>query len=262
MGHVKRLQAIGFKEEEAEIYLACLRLGMAKVSDLAKELDIPRTSIYVYVENLLAKGYLKKSRKQSVEHFVAIDPSLLLDDIQEKAQELAEIVPQLEKLTDLAEKKPKVEYFDTVQGMFKLYESFQKMDYRHVVYGIESGAVAKSNIEIMGEEYWTKWQKGFLRKGVVTQGIITRDMIPQMQAAPAELKRVAFQRPSTTRVIDEQEFPFGVSMYLIYPDKVFVAISQEKFMLKIENKALYGSLVTLYQLLYEKGEPFDPKSLV
>lgn len=262
MSHLKQLQDIGLKKQEAEVYLACLKFGIAKVSDLAGEVNIPRTSIYIYIKNLLEKGYLKKSKKQGIEYFVPIEPRHISEEINEKAKTFSNTVPQLEKLLDFAGKKPKIEYFDTKQGMFRLYEEMLKLDYKHILYLIESGEAIKQNLEKMGWDFWYKWEKKFLEKKVITQGIITKDTIPVILAAPEKVKNIFQQRPATIRIIDEEEFPFSINLYLLYPDLIFIVVPQDNFVLTMESKNIYNSLLTLYKTIFEKGEFFDIKKIM
>ena len=100
MDYIKRIQNIGLKKPEAEIYLACLRLGVAKVSELAKEVDAPRTSIYGHIKTLINKGYIKKSKKQSIEYFSPTKPNTIKEDLEEKLSNFSAAVPQLENLLD------------------------------------------------------------------------------------------------------------------------------------------------------------------
>jgi len=262
MNYIKKLQDIGLKKQEAEVYLACLKLGMAKVSEIAREVDIPRTSIYVYLEDLLGKGYLKKSKKQGIEYFIPIEPRFILEDKKEKIKNFSETVPQLEKILGFPIKKPKIEYFDTKQGLFKLYEAMLKFDYKHIPYLIESGEATKQNIEKLGWEFWYKWEKKFLEKKVVTQGIITKDVIPVIKSAPEKIRNILYQRPATVRVVDQKDFPFSINLYMLYPRNIFVVVPQQNFVLMVEDENIYKSLVTLYKVLFEKGERFTIQTVV
>ncbi|TRZ77118.1 TrmB family transcriptional regulator [bacterium] len=261
MNYATKLQNIGFKKEEADVYLACLKLGTAKVSQLTKEIDIPRTTIYVYLKNLLEKGYIKKTKKQGIEYFSAVDPKIISEDSKERLESFVGIIPQLEKLLDFPTNKPKIEYSDTAQGLLKLYNEMTKMDYKNPPYLIESGEAIKHNLEIMGDDFSYKWQKKLLDKKIVTQGIITHDAIEIIKNLPEKIKKVAQQRPATVRVIDNQDFPFSINLYLIHPNKSFLIDPQENFVITIENNFIYNSLVALYKTIYEKADGIDIKEL-
>jgi len=262
MDYIKKLQDIGFKKEEAEVYLACLKLGMAKPAELAKEIDIPRTSIYIYAKSLLEKGYLKKTKKSGSEYFIAVEPDYILGDIKEKMENFSGIVSGLEKLMDFSGKKPKSEYFDTKQGMVNLYQSMLKIDYKHIPYMIESGEAMAQVIEKFGWDFWYKWEKKFLEKKIVTQGIITKSALIVIRSASEKIKNILRQRPATVRVIDEKEFPFSINLYLLYPNLIYIVVPQQNFTLMLESDNIYDSLATMYRALYEKAEKIDFREII
>lgn len=262
MDYIKNLQDMGLKKQEADTYLACLRLGVAKISDLAREVEIPRTSIYVYAKNLLEKGFLKKSKKGKVEYFTPVDPRDIFENTKEKIDSFGAILPQLEKILDFAGKKPKIEFYDTKRGLLELYEKTLRLSFKHIPYLIESGEATKSGVEKVGLEYMNKWQKKFLEKGVVTQGMITKDTIPVIQSMPEKTKEIMRKRSATVRVIDEKLFPFSINLYLFYPNNAFIVVPQQNFVLMVEDKNIYNSLLTLYKLLYEQAQPIDIKAIL
>lgn len=261
MSYIKNLQDIGLEKHEAEVYLACLKLGFAKVSELSREVDIPRTSIYVYIKNLIEKGYIKKTKKSGIEYFIPIDPKDVLNDTKEKIESFAKVVPQLEKFMDFVGKKPKVEYFDTKQGLLNLYEKMTEINYRQPPYLIESAEAVKNGFEKMDWDFIYKLEKKFLDKKIVTQGIITKNTLQIIRSMPENIKAIMRQRPATVRVIDDKEFPFSINLYLIYPDNIFVIVPQQNFVLTIEDKNIYSSLVAMYKVIFEKAEPLDIKSI-
>lgn len=261
MEYQESLKKLGLKNQEAEIYLACLRLGKAKISELAEEVAIPRTSIYIYVKNLLNKGYLKKAKKDTVEYFSAINPSVIQEEWQRKIDSFGAIVPSLEKMLDIKNKKSSVEYFDTVEGLHKLYETMLVMKYKQPIFLIESEEALANSLEKLGNNFNHRWQKKFLEKGVVTQGIITEKMLTIFKNIPEKTKKIARQRPATVRVINNQQFTFSINLYLLYPDLSFILVPQENFIVMIKNKNIYQSLVTLFQLLYAQGKSISINQL-
>ena len=261
MNYLRLLKNLGLKEEEAEIYLALLKLGLVKVSELVSEVNLPRTSIYMHLKNLVVKGYAKKSRKNRIEYFSPIEPKVILQEEEQKIKDFSAAVPLLETLSDFPKQKAKVEYFETVQGITRLYEAMLDYDYKHIPFLIESAITTKANFTKIDESFWVNWESKFLQKKVVTQGIITNDTIPIIVGLPDDIKKAALERPATVRVIDQREFPLAINLYLLYPDLVFIIISQEDLVIRISNKNLYSSLVSFYKALYEQGRPLNLKDL-
>ena len=261
MNYTKELQNLGFKQEEAEIYLACLRLNFAKVSEIADEVSIPRTSIYVHLKNLILKGYIKKTKKHSIEYFIAYEPKEIQNIFEKKVKDFSEIVPDLEKFLDFKTNKPKVEYYDTVSGLIKVFEIMLATEHKQVPYLIESAQATKSNFEKFGMDLTYKFQKQLLEKNIVTQGVITKNTIDVLKKIPENIKKIMIQRPATVKVIDDALFPLLINLYLIYPSKSFIIVPQENFVIQIYNKNIYRSLVSFYQLLCAKAEFIDIRKI-
>lgn len=261
MNYIKELQNLDFKAEEAEIYLACLGLNFAKVSEIANEVDIPRTSIYVHLKNLIKKGYVKKTTKHNVEYFIVLEPQEIKDILEKKVKDFSEIVPQLEKFLDFKTNKPKVEYYDTVNGLIKIFEIMLETEHKQIPYLIESAEATRSNFEKFGLDLTYKFQKQLLEKNVITQGIITKNTLKIIESIPENIKKIMRQRPATVKIIDDELFPFSINLYLVYPDKSFIIVPQENFVISIQNKNIYKSLVSFYQLLYTQAEFIDIKEI-
>jgi len=261
MDYKKELQNLDFKLEEAEIYLACLKLSFAKVSEIAEEIDIPRTSIYVYLKNLVKKGYIKKTKKHNIEYFIALEPKEIQNIFEKKVKSFSEVVPELEKFLDFKTNKPKVEYYDTVNGLIKVYEIILATEHKQIPYLIESAEATKSNFEKFGMDLTYKFQKQLLEKNLITQGVITRNTLKILEKIPKNIKKIMNQRPATVKIIDDELFPFSINLYLIYPNKSFIIVPQENFVIHIQNKNIYKSLVSFYQLLYSKAEFVDIKKI-
>jgi len=104
MNQLSIIQDLGLKEEEAKIYLACLKLGVAKISEIAEEVIIPRTSIYVHLGSLTKKVFVKRTKKGSFESFAPVEPDEILENSKYKIDNFSKIIPELSKLLDFSGK--------------------------------------------------------------------------------------------------------------------------------------------------------------
>lgn len=154
MNYTKKLQDIGFSEEEAKIYLAVLKLGIAKVSDISRETNVARTSVYNHLSQLLEKNYLKKTKNQGAKYLIANEPKIILDNQEEKIENFSKILPMLEKLAGLPEKKPTVEFSDVRQGLLNINDAILKAgNKKNPVYVIESGSAVGAYVDIVGWKF-------------------------------------------------------------------------------------------------------------
>ena len=67
MENEKILEGLGLSKQEAEAYLALLKLGGSLASLVAKEMSIKRTTVYAILKSLSDKGlalvYFRKGKK-------------------------------------------------------------------------------------------------------------------------------------------------------------------------------------------------------
>lgn len=256
------LKNLGLSQSEAEVYLACLRMGFPKISDIAREMPIPRTSIYLHAKNLTEKGFLKKTRRAGIEHFTAVDPQEIFDAQRGKLDAFLKALPLLQSMADFSGKNTKIEYYDTIGGIRKFYESLLEIRHQEKPCLIESEEAVRYNIEKLGWNFWEKWEAKVVKKKIETEGLITQGVVPLLLSAPTDVRKIFGERSMSVRVIDERiNFPFSVNLYLIAPDMAFIVIPQDNIVLAITNTSLFKSLKSIYRLLLEHSTSLNTPEL-
>lgn len=94
----EQLEKLGLKSEEALIYVKLLKNGPASLSELSRKLQINRTTLYPYIENLLSMFLIKKTEKGKKVIYTARNPKILKKLIDEKQKTLSKIFEDLENL--------------------------------------------------------------------------------------------------------------------------------------------------------------------
>jgi len=118
---------IGLGEDEAEVYLICLKLGPATVLQISKKTNILRATLYKIFSRLESKNLVSQIEKDGRTFFVAEDPKLLLEKIKEeeiKKKKALEIISNLlPDLTAIATRKdhPKVRLFEGQKAISELW---------------------------------------------------------------------------------------------------------------------------------------------
>lgn len=120
----RELKKLGLTDKEAKVYLAALELGYAPIQDIAKKAAINRATTYVIMDSLIQKGIAAHFNKGKKRFFVAESPDQLLGllrvqerEIEERKREFERILPELRTLHNLSENKPKVLYYEGVEGI-------------------------------------------------------------------------------------------------------------------------------------------------
>ncbi len=91
-----KIQLLGLSDKAAQMYLATLKLGGGTMHDIATNSDVPRTSLYYTLEELLRAGALIESQLGKRKYYQAIAPRQLLELAKDRLTEAAEALPELE----------------------------------------------------------------------------------------------------------------------------------------------------------------------
>ncbi len=118
----KILENFGLEKDEVNVYLAGLELGEASVQNLAKKAGVKRPTTYKILDNLIAKGVFYQTLKGKKRLFGAEDPEKLQTALKQKEIELVKIMPELKSIYNILETKPKIKFYEGLNGAINVYE--------------------------------------------------------------------------------------------------------------------------------------------
>lgn len=94
----EELRQIGLNDEEINIYLALIRSEGLKVTEIARKLNLARSTVYRFVVSLHEKGLVSELIINNAKTYSALEPNKLPQLIQTKAEQVKEIVSELETM--------------------------------------------------------------------------------------------------------------------------------------------------------------------
>jgi len=118
------IQEYWLSQKEAKIYLSMLKMWSAPVSSIARHVEEKRTSIYSIVEWLLDKGVVSVTTVDNTQYFSAVDPVILLEQLEKKYLYFKEKVPYLSELINNTSYHPKVQYYHGEKWLATLFALF------------------------------------------------------------------------------------------------------------------------------------------
>ena len=130
------IEKLGYKRREAQLYIAALVLGEAKVSDLAEKLKIPRTSAIVIAEKLHKEGLLNYYVKCFNKYWVAENPDNLLLKLKENETTLQAVLPKLKALqSNVSSGKPTARTYVGAKELKFIFEDIilAKKNFRAII---------------------------------------------------------------------------------------------------------------------------------
>lgn len=246
------LQKLGLNEKEVKVYLASLELGYASAQDIAKKAGINRATTYFVIEALIRRGVMTQIEKGKKTYFAAEDPRGLNAMIERKIKEaedtrgvFKEILPQLESIYNLSIEKPKIRYYEGMEGLQAMRTEFLQVAQKEILGFISLDQVFKHFPE-QQEEYGNKR----IEKGIKSRVIYTHKAGPVVGATNEKILREA-------RYIPEEKF-FFTSDISIYGDRIAMASLKEKVGgVIIESKELADMMRAIFELAWEGAEKYQ-----
>lgn len=91
------LEELGLTMNESKVYEVLLSLGSSSIEQIAIKSKVHRRNVYDVLGKLLEKGLISETFVHNRKEYRAINPTRLMDLIQEKEKKLQVILPDLEK---------------------------------------------------------------------------------------------------------------------------------------------------------------------
>lgn len=252
----RQLQKFGLSEKEAEVYLALLAFDAANATDIAKKSGINRSTVYVLLEALKRRGLVSIAggKETSVLLFTAASPERLKHMAEEsvrRADELAgiakAIMPELRSMHKGTRKKPRVRYFEGIEGLVTAYED--TLTAKETIRAFASIRDMRMTLP----DYFPGYA---LRR--TYKGIRIRSIHPDTPEARAHLQEVTEEdREAVLVPADTYDFSPEINMY---DNKIVFLSFVETFALIIESDELAQAFKKVFELSWKEAARCDTTS--
>lgn len=237
------LQKISLTEKEARAYLAALELGSATVLDIAKKSGLKRPTCYVLLDQLVAKGCVKKEPHEKKTLYSAEEPERLIALVKTQEEALKDALPLLLAIQAGKKEKPKISVHEGADGMRHVYEdifSSTQIWWFASIRDINKSFsdVTKAMLEV------SKKKKTHVHE------ILTPDPedIAYAKSACADNYEIRIAPP---------EMPISIDM-AIYQNKVAIfSIKRHLFATVLESDDIAESFRTFHQLAWASATPVE-----
>jgi sugar-specific transcriptional regulator TrmB len=253
------LKRLELDNEAVKTYLHLLEVGPTTASQLAKQLNIPRPSIYGFINRLEEKGLITESKNLAdVKVFTAEPPEKIKFLFEQKIEDLKKQENLYEQLLpELIDRKlpysvPNFQLFKGKEGVKHalkdalLYSNLQTYSYWPI----------SDIIEVVSDEFLWWLNKERIKNNLAIKTIWPRSKAIDLNTHPymgvgEEMKREIRIAPKNV------DFSMG---YWIYGRKVmFISSKGEGFGCIIESPELVEMLLSQYMVLWEMSKPVTMK---
>lgn len=112
----------GLSENEAETYIACLKIGKATANRISELVNLPRSTIYDILERLKILGLITSIIIDNKTNYIASDPDILLTSLSEKTRVIKNVLPEFKKIQNKVMDRPIAEVYQGKIAVIKLLD--------------------------------------------------------------------------------------------------------------------------------------------
>lgn len=259
---IQNLKKIGMSDKEALIYATLLELGSAHPSTIASTAKVNRTTVYAVLLSLSVKGLVTELEKNKKICYQAERPSklvhyaknkiLIAEDGYEQAKKL---LPEIEGLYSLTPQKPKVRFFDGVDGVKAVFSD-------HIAAQKKYEMLAYSNVEDLMKFLPPQFVQHYVKSKEKLE-ITTRAIFPKSEFNTSYNKRIYRGRNKKifikTKFITPEIFPYKGEITIYDNNKVSIINFHEKGLIGviIEDQTIAGMMRMVFELAWSGADNFD-----
>lgn len=241
------LSQLGLRERQIDTYLALLQMGEAMVQDLANKTKIKRTTVYSILDGLVSKGLAVFVDKGFHRFYYAENPKKVLiyfkdqkENIQNQEKKFSEILPELSGLYNLSGTKPKIRYYEGVEGLKQIYEETLLLWPKEEI-------LAYGQAELIHKILGDEWVKNYLarrRKAKIFQRAIIED-----STLGREHQKNDKNENRQTVLVPQDKFPF-VNEINIFGNKLSIVSFKEQIGVIIESADVAKTQRAIFELAW------------
>ena len=233
-------KSTGLSELHIRVYLTVLELGQTSIQQIAKKSGIKRTSIYNFLPTLLQNGLLLETIKKRRKVYSALNPQQLLERTKSQVSELESLLPDLAALNNASLHKPRVTYYEGLEGTEAVYADMLKEKKEILAY--EDLEHMKA---VMREGFFKTWPAERAKRNIGFKSI-TRD-----SAVAREFVQHNTKLLRQSKILKTNDLMTEVN---IYSDKVALMSfrSNPPFCVLIEDKGAATTLRTMWNELWKR----------
>lgn len=254
-------ETLGFAREELKTYKTLLENGPQSGGRLSGILDMPRPTVYGYLNTLVSGGMVTQSLRKGVKIFSAEAPGKIRILYQRKMEALAQeqksldaIIPALEKQAAFRPFIPNMKFYEGQEGIQNLMEDM--LQYKN----LESYTIwpIQSMLDVITPEFLRYHNKMRIKRGISFKSIWQREQAEKL-GKPEYLG--TGKRYLREIRISPQSMNFSMGCWYYNNKAIFISSAAENFGFMIESSELLGLLKAQFEIIWNVSIPFsiEPK---
>jgi len=240
------IKDLGLSDSEGKAYFALLELGTSTIKPIADKANIPRTSIYNFIDRLIQMGLVSKIIVRGRSRFTANDPHQLLELQKQRLKSIESSLPLLLGLFNDKKTKPKINYLEGPTQVSQIVKEETRCK-KEALYIWPGGTALKA---IGGAKVMNEIDSIRIKRKVWIKTIRFRQKdirYALSKNGPKYLRDLRWAPP-------EIDINMGLGIY--DTGKVgFFSSPKENFGILIESKEVQELMTVLFRLLWASSSP-------
>ncbi len=233
------LEHIGLTRNEVFVYLELLKSGSTLAKNVARNINMHRTSVYTCLQRLHKKGLVAVATHDKKTYFEAVDPTKLLSLLKEREERLMNILPELKKLKATTYyTKHEVQYFKGKQGLKTVFDEILNTGKNYIGWGPEK------KIETVLKYYFIHYIKARQDKKIHAKLIYFEDS-----------RGMDYTKSPLIQIRYLSKIFYEPTAHRVYGDNVaIILLEEEPLVIVIRNKAIAESYRKHFNILWKTAK--------
>lgn len=237
----KVIEKLGYSKNEAKVYLVSLQFGTSTVTDLAKKVEIPRTSTQVILEKLHQDGLMNFYVQRQHRYWTAENPEKFLTRLQEKEGILKTVIPKLEALRHSGKIKSSAKVFSSPSDINLIRDDI--LTTKHRLYGIITWDKWLEDSGDRNDDFTTECTRNFLPTQLLVQRTVKMEKLKSRNKKG--LQQIRFLPKSFS--IENTTFIYGNKV-------VFISFTEKPpTTIVIDAKDIHDMMLTFFEDLWNRS---------
>lgn len=239
----------GLSEKAIKVYLACLQLGTATMTEIARIAKLKRPTTYLVVDDLILKGFLVSIKKGPKKYYYPEPPIRLMQLLHYRVKEMEETLPELEAIYNEQKAKPKIKVYEGKEAVNNIYDEM------YTYLGKKEEALFFTAIGDL-QLHFPEALNNFFRQLKQKRDYHIRELNVRDEQALQYLKKIKpIQGPNHHIRLLSPSLRFSNTDNLIFGNKLIIfSIKENVFAIVIEDHNIANAFRSLFNAAWEMSK--------
>lgn len=235
------LSDFGLNAKESAVYLACLALGNAGVTNISQESGVQRTYVYGIIEKLIDKGLISEVESKGISRYSAVEPDNFYASQMEKMKRFEGALPIFHSIQKRSKTRPRVQFFEGENGIMSAMNDSLRIPKGSEILSYSSG----EGINMPSNEFQIEYIKKRIERNISVRAIAPDTPNTRFYTDKDE------KQLRQTRLVAPDIFPFTNEIN-IYRNKVaIISLEDELVAVVIESESIANGQRAIFELAWK-----------